>query len=156
MNRNLGCCLLIVLLTYGCKDKSPTEPSVSGQFVVDSFTATSVAGTNPTTSQYSSNLTCTLNYHFKNLPGTINSPSFIVAGDTVNSTRQISYYNSQKVDTPLTDVQSVWLSKHISAQDGLYAHFIVWASYWTRINKDSIQYYGDFNWKDSVKILVQN
>ncbi len=146
----------IFLFVGGCKDNSPTEPNVAGAFVVESFSATSIAGTNPVTGQNASQLTSMLQYHFVNLPGTINSPSFVVNSDTISSVRQVSYYDSYPPDTSLANIQTVWLAKHISAQDSLYVHISVWATFWTRVSKDSIKYYGALNWQDSVKINVSS
>jgi hypothetical protein len=147
---------IVFLFMSACKDSSPTEPSITGGFVVESLSASSVAGTNPVTHQNASQFTCTLRYHFERLPGTINTPSLVVNGDNTAPTTQVSYYNSYRPDTSLTNVQTIWMLKHISAQDSPYVHVSVWATFWTRVSKDSIKYYGDQNWTDSVTIDVLN
>ena len=154
MASRVGFFCLFTFLLVGCTKDTIVEPSVTGKFVIDSFTATASGGTiNATDSSY---VSCTINYHYENWTGTISQPVYIVGTDTVRPTGVVEYYQPDPVNVPLTRRKSFWYRRHLAAQDSAFAYLIAQGSFWTRISPDSTYHYGLISVEDSVRIVVQN
>ena len=145
---------LFTLLLYGCNKDSPTGPFATGKFVVDSIMATSTGGIINTT--YSSIISCTINYHYEILTGTIDYVIYVVGTDTVKPTRVAAYYQPEPVSVPLNRRENFWYPRHLTEHDSVYAHFFLYGRFWSRISRDSVTYYGPISVEDSVMIVVQN
>jgi hypothetical protein len=138
----------------GCKDDSSIAASVVGRFVADSFyvrsTSTNIHGTD------SSFVTCEFNYHFENLSGTIDVPTYVIGFDTVRPTQVVSYYEPLQPNVPLRMSRNFWYRRRLLSTDSVFCHYIVHGYFWSRISRDSTRYYGTISDEDSVMVVVQN